>query len=1440
MSARPNPASPHRSWRARPESGPHARHVNRVLLTLLGLILLALLAWLLWWWIFLPGVHLLCLPVVDYDYGRVVPIRFCAEDVAALTEALPRASAAVLEDLQTSDSITTLANRLSGQIKGQRDVLIFYLSGHGLSDDGQAWLLCSDFLRRDDARDRLSGRIRAADLLRQLQPCPARVKLLILDAGQLGADPRLGMIANEFPRLLADEVRGIEEPGLWVLLANRPLETSHVSCSARRTAFGWFVAEGLRGTADKDADGMVELAELFDFVRRGVAGWVDRQSDGQQRQTPWLLRGGVGPADAPEGLALLPVSDRPQGPASAAATGHSGASDEEHTRPAVGPPEAGLRDLLLKAWQLCDRMQDRDASGPWSPVDYAPHLWSEFQELLLGYELRCRAGAAFDADRLAKDLQANVLPLQDWMDGGGGGLPSTVGRSPVLARLAEARRRFLASGDQSGDVDEALRCKNDLLYRARYYVRWHGLAQRASPRQHRLLRPVSDLLSELRSFLDRLERLEVLASDGGPAARITEIREQLAVGRQRLEDLRKAIERDGLYRNAADLAERARKHPKTKGIAGAMDALLAVPLLPADLRMRVLAARAGLDQPLSSADAPPASLPRPPSIVPWSRRLRDQAGLENALVRLADPAASLTPPVASAAAEQPQAAERLWAEYRQLGRQLRSFYQELPAAIDARRRSADPPTVRSAERLLRLVDARDARRVARNAPSLAVRPIRLPATVEPRLALTGPKTLAPGPEGATPFEITGVAEGGSANTAQVQLTYDPSLLTVEHHHGAPAVGPGQWADVAVSENRVTLRYRALPKVHNAAACSLVVTLRCGELSATHRITVELPAPDVVDLVVDGVRGTAVPRPDGAEGIRLRPFPNRVTGYRFRLLNRSGRARKVTVELLALPESVPLQAPSRDLVLDASGNPIPGIRQLAPPLTVNLPADPTPQPIPFPPPQPPETDAETPTAAGEEKPPPGPQVTRGLACLIRESAAGPPRWIKWIEFSPRPPRDYLKPRVDYDAGRGRISIEVKAASPQDLPPLSSENPIRVVWDTEGALPANATVKDAAELADADAMGRLYADVEADPDRRVRVRLSVDGYPRAFVYEVQCDRDRQDIPRERSLREVAMTGPDPNHAYRIPLQEPMVVSFRVDAPEDAFLRPGDVVEVGIDEDGDRELRREPSRRFFNDRQAEIRLRRLAPQGTVEIRASVGDFRVTLSPTLKNAEVALLARLVLGRRLAARDALPVVLDGGKPVFRISAPGRPVAQGTPLGVTAEVEQEVSGVQRMEFGLHVERAGNLQPIGQPKVLEEAAVRTLWTTSLPTQEIEPGRYVLLARATDRAGNSSIQQRLVTIGPPAAPAPAKTTSAIEGRVLLANNGQPLAGIRISLQGTRYSAVTDRNGRFTFRDVPHGKYTLEAAGTVITRQRRTEKEIVLPQASEPAVVEIRMEW
>ncbi|MEK6234126.1 MAG: hypothetical protein N2C14_05410, partial [Planctomycetales bacterium] len=69
--------------------------------------------------------------------------------------------------------------------------------------------------------------------------------------------------------------------------------------------------------------------------------------------------------------------------------------------------------LLAKGWRLRDKFLDRSAGDGWSPVDDAPHLWREFQDLLLGYDVRSRAGAAYQDWNVKGKVKEYILTLEE-------------------------------------------------------------------------------------------------------------------------------------------------------------------------------------------------------------------------------------------------------------------------------------------------------------------------------------------------------------------------------------------------------------------------------------------------------------------------------------------------------------------------------------------------------------------------------------------------------------------------------------------------------------------------------------------------------------------------------------------------------------------------------------------------------------------------------------------------------------------------------------------------------------------------------------------------------------------------------------------------------------------------------------------------------------------
>ena len=404
---------------------------------------------------------------------------------------------------------------------------------------------------------------------------------------------------------------------------------------------------------------------------------------------------------------------------------------------------------------------------------------------------------------------------------------------------------------------------------------------------------------------------------------------------------------------------------------------------------------------------------------------------------------------------------------------------------------------------------------------------------------------------------------------------------------------------------------------------------------------------------------------------------------------------------------------------------PGFERLHGPLDVELPAETTPVGIPFPPPQPAGgAESGKPAAGAASKPPADqrPVVSAGLVCLVADAAQPDLQWNTWIDFALRPPRDYLESQVVYDPAGQRIAIRVR---PRDadgdgqpnvelLPPSVVEEPIAVAWDTAGVLAAGTEMKDQAELAAPGYAATLFAKVEPQAEKLIPVRLTIDGYPRAFLYRVRCDRTGRPAEPERSPCRIRITSPAAGDAFLAPA-EAIPVEFQVDAPEDAFQKPGDVVELGLDEDGDRTLRQERKLQWYSDRQVTVRLHKVDPDGHVQFHAEVADFKVPVpAGGLRNKKVDVLARLIVNLpvtgqgQLTDQSDVSVVLDGAPPILRMEVPVRPIMAGEEIPVTI-VTEDLSGVAKGRVGLDLNASGDLEDADQPLLLTAPTSGGVWT-----------------------------------------------------------------------------------------------------------------------------------
>lgn len=275
MASTQPPSPARRSWRDSPASGPAATvsgsktpFLILLVLTLAGL--LAGFGWLIWQPTKSPpATHFVALLTGDNDRLSLPPILFEQETLAPLKWLAAQGPTLQFDNdssLQQTGDLRKIESLLSDLKLNDGDRVIVYVSAHGVSIDGEAYLLARDY----DLRQPETGRCRAIDLIQTVARLPAATKLVVFDCARLAVEPRMAMGANEFAYLVEQAVKQVDDPRLGVMLAGEELEISPLGLADRRSPLGGALVDALLGDADAtsqgDNDRSLSLEELNRFV----------------------------------------------------------------------------------------------------------------------------------------------------------------------------------------------------------------------------------------------------------------------------------------------------------------------------------------------------------------------------------------------------------------------------------------------------------------------------------------------------------------------------------------------------------------------------------------------------------------------------------------------------------------------------------------------------------------------------------------------------------------------------------------------------------------------------------------------------------------------------------------------------------------------------------------------------------------------------------------------------------------------------------------------------------------------------------------------------------------------------------------------------------------------------------------------------------------------
>jgi hypothetical protein len=302
--------------------------------------------------------------------------------------------------------------------------VVLFLALHGGADLSGPFLLPGDAEPPDSDKNRLRLE-RILDSLGKLDS--KKNKVLILDATQVTANWPFGMLHNDFVRALKELDAKIKAIPNLVVISSSDIDQRSWTIDTRayhHTIFAHYLIEGLKGAADKDHNKNINALQLYDYVRERVATWVrDTRS---AEQVPLLLPEGEEGKQRAGKIHLTQVPNSYQ------------------ELPAPEPP-ADFANEIQDQWEKYQRLAGRVPS----PMVYRPHLWRQYEALVLRHEQVLRAGDTTSAAQLRDmmtDLASKLQAADSTPDSLANSLvmPSVFGDSLSTAQAEELTRSLEA------------------------------------------------------------------------------------------------------------------------------------------------------------------------------------------------------------------------------------------------------------------------------------------------------------------------------------------------------------------------------------------------------------------------------------------------------------------------------------------------------------------------------------------------------------------------------------------------------------------------------------------------------------------------------------------------------------------------------------------------------------------------------------------------------------------------------------------------------------------------------------------------------------------------------------------------------------------------------------------------------------------------------------
>jgi WD40 repeat protein len=232
-----------------------------------------------------PSMYVLAIGINEFKNPKL-ELRYAVADAKLFVEALKESAKELFEKIEVRLLTTkeeTTKESIKAALEGMRgispeDVFVFYVASHGIAEEGEYFLLTSNVGSVSTNRLREDA-LTQAELKEMIANVGSTKKFIALDAcnsGKLGEELQVAMLAR---------TRGMSEETAIKILS-RAVGSMILSASTTQQEalegyeghglFTFVLAEGLRGKADKDRDGVIRTVELSDYVDLKVPEIAER------------------------------------------------------------------------------------------------------------------------------------------------------------------------------------------------------------------------------------------------------------------------------------------------------------------------------------------------------------------------------------------------------------------------------------------------------------------------------------------------------------------------------------------------------------------------------------------------------------------------------------------------------------------------------------------------------------------------------------------------------------------------------------------------------------------------------------------------------------------------------------------------------------------------------------------------------------------------------------------------------------------------------------------------------------------------------------------------------------------------------------------------------------------------------------------------------------